>query len=140
MSEQVEVPEVFRISVVIPEGRFIASVAPAIRKQVRAVMKEAMRQTGQSVQVASLGLRIHVQHKMPDDWDASTVASARQGRITPQVSTMDIGRICGAALRGILYRSEEQVLQLLVTTGWGETDAMQLSSWEIDLGRREGVQ
>lgn len=132
-------PEGFRLGFVIPDFHFKASNGTKLKRQVRAVMREAMKQTNQEVQNLPVGIRIHVQHSLKD-FTEEQKADCRTGRKLPQCRVTEVGNLFIDAATGLIVTDPTKFVQFLCTTGWGENDAVQVSAWEVDLGRKEGVQ
>jgi hypothetical protein len=134
-----EAPGSFRLSFVLPQFRFKASNGSNLKRQVRAVMHQAMLETKHAIQDAPVGIRIHVQFSTKD-FTEQQQADCRTGRKVPPCRVTEVGNLFIDAANGILITDPTRVVQYLCTTGWGENDAVQVSAWEIDLERKEGVQ
>lgn len=128
----------FRLSFVIPEFKFKGG-DNKLKRQVRAVLGEALKQTEQKIQDGPLGYRVHVQFSTKDFTEAQH-AAARTGRMMPPCTQTEIAAMFGDAPVGIAVTKPGRIVQLLTTVGWGEQDAVQVSIWALDFERKDGVQ
>lgn len=122
----------------IPDFKFKAG-DNKLKRTIRAVMTEAMKQTKQEIQDGPLGYRVHVQFSNKDLTEPQ-LAATRAGRMLPPCTQAQIAAMFGDAPVGIISTRPGRVVQLLTTVGWGEQDAVQVGLWSIDFERRDGVQ
>lgn len=129
----------FRLGFVIPEFHFKNSALHRLRKQLRAVMRQAMLETKQAPQDEPIGLRVAVQFPT-EGFTEPQLADCRAGRKHPMASKAEIMNLFVSSLEGIVVKNETRVYQALVQVQWGEKAAVQVSAWHIDFERRDGVQ
>lgn len=123
----------------IPGFHFKSSALPRLRKQLRAVLRQAMLETNQQIQDEPIGLRVAVQFPT-EGFTEPQLADCRAGRKHPLASKAEIMNLFVSSLEGIVVKNESRVYQALVQVQWGEKAATQVSIWHIDFERKEGVQ
>lgn len=129
----------FRLGFVIPEFHFKNSALPKLRKQLRAVLRQAMLETKQELQIDPIGLRVAVQFPT-EGFTEPQLADCRTGRKHPPASKAEIMSLFVSSLEGIVVKDQNRVYQALVQVQWGEKAATQVSIWHIDFERKVGVQ
>lgn len=107
--------------------------------QVRQVMAEAMKELNLSKTVRPLAFRVHVQYST-EGLTEGQLENVRTGHKHPPCFPSKVASIFTSAADGTVVHGRHCIHQFLSTAAWGETDAVQVSIWEIDFGRREGVQ
>lgn len=121
----------------MPDLKF--RVDAKFKKQIRATMRAALAQSQQEIQNVPVGVRIHVQSST-EGFTEEQHAAARTGRKVPLIKATEIANMFLDSATGILVTDQTKVVQFLCTTGWGEKDAVQVSTWALDLERKDGVQ
>jgi hypothetical protein len=107
---------------------------------VRKIVIEALARTNQQRSDNVIGLRLHYQQAIPLHFSDEDVAACKRGEIMPSVDVFDLHRCFLLAMEGHLFTKRRQVCQFLITKGWGVNGAVQITAWEPDFGRRQGVQ
>jgi hypothetical protein len=118
-SDGVAASERFTLSFQIPQLRFSQMRLNTLTKNLRGVAKQAMEQTGKKRCTNPIGLRIHVQYAQDE----------QAGSPPEMVQYMAQAFIDG--MRGIVFNSPSNIVQLVVTKAWGQFDGVSITAWEV---------
>lgn len=98
---------------------------------MKEVAQEAMQQTGKEMCLDPVGLRVHMQFKMPEKWTDQAQDLALAGKVWPPENLGHASHAFVEALRGVFYASRAQIVQSLITKAYGTEDAVHVSCWQV---------
>jgi Holliday junction resolvase RusA-like endonuclease len=110
-----------------------------LEELIRKVAKQALQASKQAMTRAPLAVRIHTQIEVPKSYTKKQRQMALDGEIIPPGDVDNLAKTVLDSLNGVTYLDDKQVMQLVSTKQYGETDAVSIHIWEVHLVRDMGT-